>query len=242
MKKLIAILLVVVMVLSLAACAGKKDEGMSHEEFLAAETDAEVTVVTYVQAGESWWDGAVALYCQGPDGGHYLYGMKCTEEDAAKLVPGTKIKATGTKAVWNGEVEIMDGTIEILSGDPYIAEATDVTALLGTDELASHMNKLVAFKGLTVVASVDPNGNEVPFLYNWDGSGAAGESDVYFTLTDGTNNLTLTVNRYMIGTGTDSAAYTGVEALQIGDKVDVEGFLYWYNDAQPHVTAITPAA
>ncbi len=264
MKKLIALLLALTMVLAFAGCAQTEAPDptdapatgapatepvateapatepavtvMTYEEFMAAAADAEVTVETYVQAGESWWEGKVALYCQGPDGAYYLYGMTCTEEEAAKLVPGTKIRATGVKAIWNGEVEIMDGTIEIIEGaDGYIADATDVTALMGTEDLAANMNKLVAFKGLTVAAS---NEAGAAYLYKWDGSGAQGD-DLYFSLTDGTNTITFTVNVYMLGTGADSDVYKTIEGLQVGDKVDVEGFLYWYESAEPHVTSLT---
>jgi hypothetical protein len=35
--------------------------------------------------------------------------------------------------------------------------------------------------------------------------------------------------------------YAAVEALKVGDVIDVEGFLYWYNGAQPHVTNVTVA-
>jgi len=45
----------------------------------------------------------------------------------------------------------------------------------------------------------------------------------------------------MIGTGSDSAVYQAIEALNIGDVIDVEGFLYWYNAAQPHITSVTVA-
>ncbi len=270
MKKLTAMLLALAMVLAFAGCAKTEAPAteaptteapvveteaateapvveteaaaavMTHEEYMAAELDAEVTVETYVQAGESWWDGKVALYCQSPDGALYLYGMSCTEEEAAKLVPGTKVVATGVKAEWNGEVEVMDGTVAVVEGgDTFLAEAADLTSLVGADELASHMNELAAFKGLTVAPSIDAEGKEVGFLYNWDGSGAQGESDVYFNLTDGTTTITCTVNRYMLGTGADSDVYKAAEALKVGDKVDVEGFLYWYNAVQPHVTALT---
>ena len=30
------------------------------------------------------------------------------------------------------------------------------------------------------------------------------------------------------------------DEVNVGDKIDVEGFLYWYNGAQPHVTAVYP--
>ena len=135
MKKLIAMLLVLTMVLSFAACA-KKDAGMSHADYMAAANDTEVVVETYVQAHQSWWDNKVTVYCQSPDGAYFLYELACSEEDAAKLVPGTKIRVTGYKGEWSGEVEIMDGTFEFVEdGDSYIAEALDVTDLLGTDEL-----------------------------------------------------------------------------------------------------------
>ncbi len=245
MKKIFALLLALTMVLSFAACGNDQPaeetlpEGiMTHEEFVAAEMDSAVEIYTYVQAVESWWNGCVQIYAQSKDGGYYIYNLECTEEEAAKLVPGTKIHVSGFKAEWSGEVEIIDATYEILEGSYIVEEAADVTALMGTDELAKHMNELVAMKGLTVVASKDANGNDVPFLYKWDGSGSQGD-DIYFNVSLGENVYTFTVNAYMIG---NDAAYAAVEALKIGDVIDVEGFLYWYNGAQPHVTKVTPAA
>lgn len=214
---------------------------MTHEQFVAAELDSAVVVETYVQAVESWWDGCVQLYTQAEDGAYYIYDLACSEEEAAKFVPGTKIRVSGYKAEWSGEVEIIDATYEILEGSYIVEEAADVTALMGTEELADHMNELVAVKGLTVAASKDAEGNDVPFLYKWDGSGSQGD-DIYFNVALGENTYTFTVNAYMIGTGADSDVYKAVEALKIGDKIDIEGFLYWYDAAQPHVTAVTPAA
>ncbi len=268
MKKLIALLLTLAMVLAFAACAPATDDTtgapvdttgapvdttgtavdttggdetvsvMTHEQFVAAELDTAVVVETYVQAVESWWDGCVQLYTQAEDGAYYVYNLACTEEEAAKFVPGTKIRVSGYKAEWSGEVEIIDATYEILEGSYIVEEAADVTELMGTDALADRMNELVAVKGLTVAASKDANGNDVPFLYKWDGSGSQGD-DIYFNVALGENTYTFTVNAYMIGTGADSDVYKAVEALEIGDKIDVEGFLYWYDAAQPHVTSVT---
>ena len=110
-----------------------------------------------------------------------------------------------------------------------------MTALLGTDELAAHQNEKVSFKGLTVEAANDAGD---AFLYNWDGSGEAGNNnDLYFNVSDGTNTYTFTVESYLCGEGTD--VYTAVTNLKVGDTIDVEGFLYWYNGAQPHVTSVT---
>ena len=250
MKKLFALLLALTVLVAFAGCNAEPapstepsteptlPEGvMTYAEYAAAALDSQVTVHTYVQAVESWYNGCVQIYAQSKDGAYYIYNLACTEEDAAKLVPGTKIEVSGYKSEWSGEVEITDATYKILDGSYTVTEAFDVTSLMGTDALATHMNKLVAIKGLTVAASKDANGNEVPFLYKWDGSGSQGD-DIYFNVTLGDATYTFTVNAYMIG---NEATYKAVEALKVGDKIDVEGFLYWYNGAQPHITAVSAA-
>ena len=221
MKKIIAMLLVLTMALALAGCGGSK--AMTHEQYMAAEMQAEVTVETYVQAHQSWWDNKVTVYCQSPDGAYLLYELSCSEEDAAKLTPGTKIRVTGNKGEWAGEVEIMDGTFEFVKGDSYVAQALDVTALLGTDEMISHQNEFVAFKGMTVEA----------ISYKNDEPG----DDIYVTLSKDGTSYEFCVEVYL--TGPDSDVYTTVGALNVGDTVDVEGFLYWYEGMNPHITAIS---
>ena len=239
MKKLLATTLIFAMgVLALTGCGKKADadvkgEGvMTHDEYVAAALDSEVTVETYVQANQSWWDNKITLYTQDKDGGYFIYELPISEEDAAKLVPGTKIKVTGFKSEWSGETEITDATFEIEDGS-YIAEPTDVTALLGKDELAAEQNKLIACKDMTVEAANDAGD---AFLYNWDGSGEDG-SDLYFTLSKDGNNYSFTVESYLCDK--DSDVYKAVKNLKVGDKVDVTGFLYWYEGPQPHVTNIT---
>ena len=242
MKKIIALLLVVVMALTFVACgkddpAAKSKGVMTHDEYLAAAEQSVAVIEAYVQDTQSWWDNKITVYAQDPDGGYFLYNMVCSEEDAAKLVPGTKILAKGSKTSWAGEIEIMDGTIEILDGT-WIAEPLDVTALLGTDELIDHQNEKVAFKGMTVEASTDADGNEAAFLYNWDGSGEEGsDSDLYFNVSVNGNTYTFCVEYYLCGP--DSQAYQAVQNLKVGDVIDLEGFLYWYEGVQPHITAVT---
>ena len=41
--------------------------------------------------------------------------------------------------------------------------------------------------------------------------------------------------------GNDTETYKAVEALEVGDVVDVEGFLYWYEGVNTHITAVRPA-
>lgn len=222
-----------------AVAAEAKSEGvMTYDEYVAAELDSEVVIETYVQAKQSWWEDQATVYTQDQDGAYFLYNMKCSEEDYEKLVPGTKIKVTGYKSEWSGEVEIVDATFEIEEGE-YIAPVTDVTELLGKDELIDYQNQYVSFKGMTVeAAGQDEEGNDVPFLYNWDGSGEDG-NDLYFKVSLNGETYTFTVESYLCDNTTD--VYAAVKNLQIGDVIDMEGFLYWYEGVNPHITAVTAA-
>ena len=251
MKKMLAILLVLVMVLAMAACSKPVEtpngsnattdtnastatvattgsepdvKKVTHEEFMAAPMDTTVTVVTYVQATQSWWDNKITAYCQSQDGAFFAYEMACSEEDAAKLVPGTKIEITGVKGEWSGEVEIMDGVFKFVEGgDTFIAEAFDATALLGTDDLIKHQNEKVAFKGLTVEKIEYKNGEP--------------GDDIYVTLSLNGASYNFCVERYLTGPETD--LYKAFATLETGKTVDVEAFLYWYEGANPHITNIT---
>lgn len=215
----------------------EKSEGvMTYEEYAAADVDTEVVVETYVQAKQSWWEDKATFYTQDRDGAYFIYDMPCSEEDYGKLVPGTKIKVTGYKAEWSGEFEIIDAAFEIQEGS-YIAEPEDVTSLLGKDELIDRQNQYVSFKGLTVeAAGQDEAGNDVPFLYSWDGSGQDGD-DLYFKASLEGETYTFTVESYLCDNTTD--VYKAVKELKIGDTVDMEGFLYWYEGVNPHITSVT---
>jgi len=216
-----------------------KSEGvMTYEEYVAAGIDTEVVVETYVQAKQSWYEDKATVYTQDEDGAYFIYNMACSQEDYDKLTAGTKIKVTGYKSEWSGEVEIIDATFEIEDGN-YVAEPEDVTALLGTDELINSQNKFVAFKGMTVeAAGKDADGKDVAYLYSWDGSGQDGD-DLYFNVSLDGKTYTFTVESYLCDNTTD--VYAAVKALNIGDKIDMEGFLYWYEGVNPHITSVTAA-
>ena len=246
MKRLTALLLTFTLVFACVGCSSKnesageaadvKSEGvMTYEEYVAAALDSEVVVETYVQAKQSWWENKATVYTQDKDGAYFLYEMACSEEDYEKLTPGTKIKVTGYKSEWAGEVEIIDATFEIEEGN-YVAPVTDATAWLGTDDLIKHQNEFVAFKGMTVEASKDADGNDVAFLYSWDGSGQDGD-DLYFNASVNGQTYTFTVESYLCDKTTD--VYAAVKALNIGDTIDMEGFLYWYEGVNPHITSVT---
>ena len=242
MKKILALVLVFALAVCASAALAEEATVLTHEQYENAEVDSPVCVETYVQATQSWWDNTITVYAQSEDGAYFIYKLACSEEDAAKLVPGTKIRVTGTKIEWSGEVEIGDPTFEFVDGDPFIAEAEDVTALLGTDELAKHMNEKVTFKGVKVVGTkVEGQDGEFPFLYSYDGSGTREDNgvgaDLYFTVEANGAQYSFTVESYLCGNDTD--VYKAVEGLKIGDVIDCEGFLYWYNGANPHITGVT---
>lgn len=244
MKKLTAILLVLVMMLGIAACtpADKPKEtetqaptstAMSHAEYLAAELDAPVEIECYVQATQSWWDNKIVIYAQDKTGGYFAYNVTCSEADAAKLVPGTKININGFKTAYKGMPEVAEGaTLTIIEGaDTYIAEPVDMTDLLGKQELVDKAGMKAAFKGLTIAA----------INYKNDAPG----DDIYVDVTLGDKTYSFCVERYLTDPETD--VYKAFAELKAGDKVDIEGFVYWYDadeDASgdginTHITKVT---
>ena len=271
MKKMLAMLLALSMMLSLAACAGGNDaqttaaadgttaaqeetqgateaatqgaeettaagetvEVLCSGGYFAAEPGTLVEVQAAVQSKQAWWEGQATVYAQDEDGGYFFYNLACSEDDYALLTPGTWIRVTGYKSEWSGEVEIMDGTFEIIEGESFIAEPTDVTELLGTDELISHQNELVSFTGMTVEAADDSG---AAFLYNWDGSGTEGD-DLYFNASYNGETYTFTIESYLCDSS--SEVYSAVKNLEVGQTIDMEGFLYWYEGVNPHITSVT---
>lgn len=218
------------------AVAGEKSEGvMTYDEYVAAELETEVVVETYVQAKQSWWEedgqGKATFYTQDEDGAYFIYNMPCTQEEYDKLTQGTKIKVTGYKSEWSGEIEIIDATYEIEDGS-YIAEALNVTDKLGSDDLINYQNQFVAFKDMTV----EDAGDGAAYLYNWDGSGSDGD-DLYFNVSSNGQTYTFTVESYLCDATSD--VYNAVKNLKVGDTVDMEGFLYWYEGVNPHITSVT---
>ncbi len=270
MKKLLTVLLSLLVILTVAGCAKKEEPApapeaetpaeetpaeetpadvtvSTYEEYAALPTDgsAVVTIEAYVQAAQSYYNGAT-LYLQDKDGAYFVYGGQLSEEDYAKLVDstdytdgwkgignGTKVQVTGTKAEWSGEIELTDATVTVIDdGDKYIAEPVDITASLPTDP-AANMNQKVTLTDMTVAAANDEG---AAFLYNWDGSGTEG-NDVYINFEKDGLQYSFLVESYLCYNGSD--VYEAAEALEVGQVVDLEGFLYWYEGPQLHITSIT---
>ena len=216
------------------------EDAMSFEDYMAAATDAEVVVQGAIQGKQSFFSrddqGLATVYLQDEKGGAYfIYELPCTEKEYELMEIGKIIKVKGYKSEWSGEIEVVDVETWMFVDGEYIAEAEDVTALLGTDDLAAKMNKKVLFKGMKVEPIKDKDGNDAAFIYNYDGSGTEGD-DLYFNVSVNGQTYTFTVESYLCGPDTD--VYKAVKDFHIGDVIDLEGFLYWYNGANPHITAV----
>ena len=242
MKKIIGLLFVLFAVVGLASCTPKttdkndkdtttKSEGvMTYAEYVAAAKDATVVIETYIQAKQGWWEnngvGNASFYTQDGNGGYFLYNMPCSEDDYNnKLTVGAKIRVTGTKGEWAGELEVVDATWELLEGY-YVAKALDVTSIFNSDSISEKQNLFISLKGLEVTGA---------YKYKWDNSGSEGD-DLYFDVKLGDKTYSFTVESYLCDK--DSDVYKAVKELKVGDIIDLEGFLYWYNGAQPHVTSV----
>ena len=204
--------------------AEPEEEVMTYADYVAAAVDDPVVVEAYVQANQSWWDGKITVYAQDKDGAYFIYNMACdSQEEADKLTKGTKIRVNGFKAEWSGEIEIADATYEIIDGDTFVADAKDVTDKLGTDELIDYQNQKVLFTDMTVVS----------VAYKNDEPG----DDIYVKLSKDGAEYDFCLEYYL--NGSDQAFYDQVGGLKAGDVVDVEGFLYWYEGVNTHITAVT---
>ncbi|MBE6933878.1 MAG: hypothetical protein E7462_02325 [Ruminococcaceae bacterium] len=251
MKKFIALLLALVMVMGFAACAntttpteptdptqpsnpteptqGNTTTVMTHAEYLAAEEDAPVEIEAYVQATQSWYNDAIVIYAQDKSyGGYFGYNIPCSQEDAAKLVPGTKINIKGFKTFYKGMPEIAaDGAVlTILEGeDTYIAPAEILTEKLGQEELVKHAGQFACFKGLTV--------KSITFKNDEPGD------DIYVDFTLGDATYSFCVERYLTDPETDVYKDFVEGDVKVGDVVDVYGFVYWYDGINTHITEIS---
>lgn len=214
--------------------AEKMSGVMSFQAFLAAEDDSPVTVEGYVQAKEERRDGCCGLYMQNEEGAYYLSRLRCTQQEYDTLKTGRKIRVNGYKSHWNDAIEISDASFTLLEGN-LIAEAEDVTALIGSDALLQHQNEKVAFSGMTV--EVMPDGHSV-WYRGWDNTAPAEEdSELWFRASSGGMVCDFTIKPSLCE-NRDEVLET-LQQLQAGDRVDLTGFLRFYNGALPRITAIT---
>jgi hypothetical protein len=214
--------------------SGKEDESVtSYREYLEAAEDSPVTIDAYVQAKEALRGGLCCLYIQNTEGAFYLSRMRCSQDEYDCLEIGRKIRVNGYKSHWNDSLEISDASFQPLDGS-WIAEARDVTALLGTEELIRHQNEKVCFHGMTIEAM--PDGCSV--WYNgWDNTAPEGEdSELWFRASYEGTAYDFTVKPSLCPNAEE--ALNRLTTLQTGDTVILTGYLRYYNGALPRITEI----
>lgn len=214
---------------------------VNYEQFMAAEEQTLVKVKVTVAACQKYNAeyGNTSIYAFDEDGAYFIYRIGMTQEEYDSLAAGKVMVITGYKTAWAGEVEIGDvQSFEVLDETGVSVDAWAWTS--DEAELLKHQNQKFTASDFTIVASTYKDENEeekeAAFLYNWDGSGERG-NDLYFNVSDGTNTYSFVVESDLCDSA--SEVYKTVETLKIGDKVDVTGFLYWYNGPNPHITAVT---
>lgn len=198
-------------------------DSMTYADYVAADMDSQVVITAIVMDTQSWWDDQITVYLADEDGAYFCYNMSCSEEDAALLVPGAEITVTGYKSEWSGEVEIIDAVFEYLGQTDTAFAAVDVTDLLGTDDLITYQNQFVSFTDMTVVS--------VAFKNDEPGD------DIYVTLSKDDVEYDFCLEYYL--NGSDEDFYALVSGLEEGQVIDVEGYLYWYEGANTHITSVT---
>ena len=75
MKKMLTLVLALSLVLMVGLSMAEAATPITHADYVAAELDSAVTVETFVQDTQSWWDNAITVYAQSPDGAYFIYNM-----------------------------------------------------------------------------------------------------------------------------------------------------------------------
>ena len=211
---------------------------LSYDEYIAAEVGSEVTIEAYITGRTTWYNNAASFYLADDNGGYYVYNLPCTEEEYASLLINKKLQVTGAKAEWKGEVEINcqtateNGGWQLCDGEDFNPSSTNITSI-AKDVLDNYKNQSVKALGLTVTKA--PYTNFEDFTLE-----PKAGADVYFEVKDDAGNTaTFVVEAYLENSQYGSDVYNAVCALNVGDRIDLEGFVYYWENPQLQVTGLT---
>lgn len=170
---------------------------ISYDEFIAADTDAEVIVKGYVQAVGEDMSGKQSFYIaeEGSDKTVFIYQAPTT----ANLKAGDFVKIDGFKEVYYEAPQIVKSAVEILDGTKTVGPvpATDIA------EVAA--NQFVTLSGYTFVNEEEIGGYPE------------------FTLTKGEETLHVRISKYYNDVAGDFAKAL-IASVNSGDIVNVSGF------------------
>ena len=205
----------------------------TYSDYLLSNGDQPVTIESYLQEKDAWNEGKTNIWLQDEEGAYYIYSLPCSLEEYEALDQGRKLRISGYKAEFSGQLQLTDAVFFLLDGT-YLASPFDASAFLGSDELYLHQNQRVRFRDLKIEPMFD---GVSAFYYGWDNSGSPEkQSDLYFTASNSGEMCTFLIKSSL--RGTESEVYRAVQNLRIGDTVNLEGILSWYNGPQPLVTVI----
>lgn len=261
MKKLIAMLLALCMVMAFAACGtdtNDKSAGNSNdttttggntnndvtdpsgEDDTTDPTDGEVTVMTYDQFMAAEIDAPVRIetYVQATqswwDNKITVY---CQDPDGAYFLYELACMEEDAASLVPGAKIRVTGYKAEWAGEIEIVDAT--FELIEGD---SYIAKALNVTALLGTDELIDHQNEYVFFqgmtvedieYKNDEPG----DDIYVTVSDGEQSYNFCVEVYL--TGPDTEVYQTVGTLSAGDVVDITGFLYWYEDVNTHITGIS---
>lgn len=245
MRKILTVLVGLFLAFSLASCNnGEKDkEAMSYKEFMEAQEGDEVVVEGFIAAKQGWWNGKVTMYLitdvQGE--GFFIYNFECTADENENVYTiGQYVHIEATKSIYAEEHEILGENVslaKVTTTNKFIA-SSPINLTNKLDELENYQNSFFSMT-LTVkkYETEDPNtGISSTGAYGFKGDNPS--DDLYFTLTNGSVDIDCCIEVYL--TGVESKVYNDVKNLVVGASVTVQGYLYWYNGANPHIISVKP--
>ena len=270
MKKLIAIILALVMVLSLAACGSNNADApaadapaadapvaeaptapadLPEDEPQDAPADEPVAVMTYAEYAAAELDTPVVIDCyvqanQGwwfdSDAGHGKLTVYAADADGAYFLYELNVAEEDAAKFTPGTKIRVTGYKGMWDGQVEVMDGT-YEFVEGDTYVAEPID------GNALLGSADMI-NYMNQLASFKGMTLEsktykndGGDDIWLSFSNNGVSCSFTVEVYL--TGTDSDVYTTVDAMEIGDVADIEAFLYWYQDAADcHIISITPAA
>ncbi len=141
----------------------------------------------------------------------------------------------------NQRVAFKGMTIEPANADESAeaAETVETAAETEDEKLGKVASIIKAKSGKTAADETEaaPASDAPAYKYGWDGSGSEGD-DLYFNASVDGKTYTFVIESTL--RDKDSDVYKAVKELKVGDKVDMEGFMYWYEGPQPHIILVSP--
>ena len=201
-----------------------------------------IVLTAYIQYFE--YDGkTVDIFMQDEDGGYFTYGLTVTEDEynAFNNHLYKEITILGEKDKVNGFFELSSISEWYFSnpkGDrEFRATPYDITSIVTDyDAMSTHQGELITLD-CTVELCRDEENNPCAFLYKYNGTGRAGD-DLYIHITE-KSGIELVVETDVFKDGSELYEYVE-NNLQVGDKITVVGYLWWYNGPQPHIISLVP--